>query len=117
MTRPSYGDPSMRDGSHAAGLPGFTLDPQEGRDQIAAEVARSGWEGFETPLPRFFFQTARRVPGLLVDVGANTGFYSLLGAAASPRNRLATGTSLVKSLKSRTNSALSYSWPNPPASA
>ena len=68
--------------------PSFTLHKQKDRDQIALMIDRSGWESIERPLPHYFYRIAKRAPGLVVDVGANTGFYTLLAAAASGRNRV-----------------------------
>ena len=51
-----------------------------GRDQVLEQALREGWEAFESPLPRIFLDTAKRATDLVVDVGANTGFYSLLAA-------------------------------------
>ncbi len=66
----------------------FTLDTQDGRDQIAVIMDRSGWESVERPLPHYLYRTAHRSPGLAIDVGANTGFYTLLAASASSANRV-----------------------------
>lgn len=52
-----------------------------GMDQVARDVWAHGWTRFEAPLPEVFAASARRCSGLVVDVGANTGFYSLLAAA------------------------------------
>jgi len=51
-------------------------------------VARQGWQAFEQPLPAVFYRAAASWPGLVLDVGANTGFYTLLAAAAHRRNRV-----------------------------
>ncbi len=59
-----------------------------GRDLVAREFARHGWLSFERPLPDLFLACAARWPGLVLDVGANTGFYSLLALVASPQNRV-----------------------------
>ena len=61
---------------------------QDGRDQVAATVAARGWKAFEQPLPAVFYRAAATWPGLVLDVGANTGFYTLLAAAAHRRNRV-----------------------------
>ena len=66
--------------------PGFVMDNDDNRDQVAGTVARHGWTGFETPLPEYLYGVARRMPGLVIDVGSNTGFYALLAASASARN-------------------------------
>ena len=56
------------------------------RDLIACKVSGDGWRSFEDPLPEYLFKTARARTGIVVDVGANTGFYSLLAASAAPDN-------------------------------
>lgn len=58
----------------------------DGQDQIARDIAKAGWGGFEDPLPIVIVGLARRYcpSGLFVDVGANTGFYALLVANACP---------------------------------
>ncbi len=50
----------------------------EGRDQVLEQVLRAGWEDFERPLPRVFRNAVLQSAGLIVDVGANTGLYSLI---------------------------------------
>jgi FkbM family methyltransferase len=59
-----------------------TLD---GRDQVARALFTGGWEGFEPPLPSVVAATLRRWPGTFLDVGANTGLYSLIATAADQR--------------------------------
>jgi FkbM family methyltransferase len=49
-----------------------------GRDAVAACVATHGWTAFEQPLPTVLAAVAARSKGAFYDVGANTGFYSLL---------------------------------------
>ena len=86
------GPPSVGDPGCVVELPEdswrrhFVMENRDGRDQIAGAVARHGWTGFETPLPGYLYGVARRMPGLVIDVGSNTGFYALLAASASPRN-------------------------------
>jgi len=53
----------------------------DGRDQIARIVWGRGWDGFERPLPFLFARLAQRSRTVL-DIGANTGFYSLLAGHA-----------------------------------
>lgn len=55
-----------------------------GDDQVARAVGEGGIWNFETPLPPLFVELARRSAGTVVDVGANTGLYSLLAVAATP---------------------------------
>ena len=56
-----------------------------GRDQVLEQALRDGWEAFEAPLPRIFLKTVARTCGLVVDVGANTGFYSLIAGRCGSR--------------------------------
>ena len=54
-----------------------------GDDQVARAVGEGGLWAFEPPLPALFAELARRCRGDVVDVGANTGLYSLLAVAAN----------------------------------
>lgn len=58
---------------------------RHGTDLAVEAMARDGWLGFERPLPDVLVGSVRRFGGALFDVGANTGLYSLAGAAAAPR--------------------------------
>ena len=65
------------------------MDPVNGRDQIVLMAARSCWDEFERPLPGIIRACAEGNPnGVIVDVGANTGFYALIAARAAPRARV-----------------------------
>ncbi len=75
----------------AIAVPGgsvMLMDRLGGRDQIVATAALSSWAAFERPLPALLHGWVARAPGLVVDVGANTGFYALLAACASPEARV-----------------------------
>jgi FkbM family methyltransferase len=56
---------------------------QGGKDQVARSLWTHGWAHFEAPLPLVFGALARNARGV-ADIGANTGYYSLLAAAANP---------------------------------
>ena len=71
-----------------AHLPSLKLALLGGRDHIANIVKQSGWQAFEHPLPSVFLSTAHQWPGLVIDIGANTGFYTVLAAAAHKNNRI-----------------------------
>lgn len=58
---------------------------RHGTDLAVEAMARDGWLGFERPLPDVLVGSVRRFGGALFDVGANTGLYSVVGAAAAPR--------------------------------
>ena len=55
-----------------------------GRDTTARFLADGAWDEFEHPMPAYLYAWARAHPGLVIDGGANTGFYSLLAASAGP---------------------------------
>lgn len=55
-----------------------------GRDQIAGAHLATGWGSYEAPLPTVFAACVSRARGVVVDVGANTGFYTLLALTANP---------------------------------
>jgi FkbM family methyltransferase len=59
----------------------------DARDQVACTAAALGWRTFEQPMPAVMRALlASTGPGMFVDVGANTGFYSLLALAVSPHS-------------------------------
>jgi len=69
--------------------PSFRMLACDARDQVACTAAALGWRQFEQPMPavlRALLKTTE--PGIFVDVGANTGFYSLLALAVSSRTRV-----------------------------
>ena len=69
------------DGPRAAKI---AMHGHKGADQVARALGQTGWEGFEAPLPSAVVRILRRWPGVLLDVGANTGFYSLIAVASGP---------------------------------
>ncbi|GAC1342131.1 MAG: hypothetical protein NVSMB18_15630 [Acetobacteraceae bacterium] len=72
-------------------LPGDAADPflrmlrHGGRDTTVLYLG-AGWAGFEPPMPAYLYAWVRATPGVMVDGGANTGFYSLLAALADRAN-------------------------------
>ena len=59
----------------------FVLHNVEGADQVS-EAMQHGI--YETPLPIMIMATAMRHPGLVLDVGANNGLYSVLTSIVHP---------------------------------
>ena len=72
----------------AGGSATMLMDALGGRDQIVATAARSSWLEFERPLPAMFHASVARDPGVVIDVGANTGFYAFLAFFASAQARV-----------------------------
>ncbi len=66
----------------------FSMVRVDGSDQIAAAMAADGWLGFERPLPDVFTTLVRAKGGLVLDVGANTGFYALAATSVDSSVRV-----------------------------
>ncbi len=64
----------------------FYMQDCAGRDQVVRAVARGGWAAYEPPLPRLIARLCDRWAPLFLDVGANTGYYSLLAAGMGARH-------------------------------
>ena len=60
----------------------FWMDTCAGRDQVAMTLLQAGWAAYEPPLPTLVAQWCHALHPIFVDIGANTGFYSLLALAA-----------------------------------
>jgi FkbM family methyltransferase len=50
---------------------------------VAAAFRHGGWRGFEHPIPSVFRHCVARADGIVYDIGANTGIYSLIAAATT----------------------------------
>ncbi|ROQ01040.1 FkbM family methyltransferase [Stella humosa] len=73
-------DLELADGSRR-----FWMDSCGGRDQVAMSLLHGGWAAYEAPLPALVAAWCQGLHPTFLDVGANTGFYSLLAAAAGAR--------------------------------
>lgn len=60
----------------------FYMNDCGGRDQVVAAVNQGGWRGYEAPLPEVIAKLCKGWKPVFLDVGANTGYYSLLAVAA-----------------------------------
>ena len=60
----------------------FYMNDCGGRDQVVAVVNQDGWRSYEAPLPEVIVKLCRGWKPVFLDVGANTGYYSLLAVAA-----------------------------------
>jgi FkbM family methyltransferase len=60
----------------------FFMDDCGGRDQVVVAVNQGGWRNYEAPLPEIIAKLCRGLNPIFVDVGANTGYYSLLAIAS-----------------------------------
>ena len=61
----------------------FVLGNRSRLDHIANLVQAGGLAAYEAPTPGVLISLCRDQPGLMLDIGANTGLFSLLAAAAS----------------------------------
>ncbi len=62
----------------------INLDDQNGTDHIAGIANRDGIDAYEAPLVTWFALAASLSVGDVLDIGANTGIYALVAAAANP---------------------------------
>lgn len=60
----------------------FRMYALEDRDQVVRAFRGGGWNAFEAPLPSVVVRLVRRWPHTILDVGANTGLYSLIAVSA-----------------------------------
>lgn len=67
----------------------FWMDLCAGRDQVAMHVHQKGWASYEAPLPWLLARWCERLSPFVVDVGSNTGFYSLLAAVSGAKHVMA----------------------------
>lgn len=74
-------------GSRALRARRFRMYALDDRDQVVRAIRTSGWLGFEAPLPSVLTRLVRRWPDTMLDVGANTGFYSLVAVTADRHAR------------------------------
>lgn len=54
-------------------------------DQIACNILKFGWQAYEPPLGLLVSTFAKHLPLTFIDIGANTGFYSLLASASGAK--------------------------------
>lgn len=76
-SKPARLDPDLVE-IEVPGVGAFRMWRLDGRDQVARDVAAAGLAGFEAPMPAVVAALIQRCGGTVLDVGANTGFYSLL---------------------------------------
>lgn len=67
----------------------FWMSLQGRRDQVAVEALKKGWTSYEAPLPQLIAAWSSNLPLVFADIGANSGYYSLLSAAFGARNVIA----------------------------
>lgn len=66
----------------------FRLSNNGGLDHIMSMVRKDGLANYEAPLPDLMAWLVQTIPGVMLDVGANTGLFSLLAVAANRRLRV-----------------------------
>jgi FkbM family methyltransferase len=60
----------------------FLMSDCDGLDHVVALINTSGLAHYEAPYPALVTALVRALPGAMLDIGANTGLFSLLAAAA-----------------------------------
>ncbi|MBF2075665.1 MAG: FkbM family methyltransferase [Synechococcales cyanobacterium C42_A2020_086] len=66
----------------AVGAVQFKMYYFRGKDQIVNRVICKGINAYETPLPLILSHCVHTFPGTVIDIGGNSGFFSLLAVAA-----------------------------------
>jgi FkbM family methyltransferase len=61
----------------------FVMDDFDGRDFVVATACDKGFLHYENPLPQLLISCLSLDGGPFIDVGANTGLYTLMAAAVS----------------------------------
>lgn len=60
----------------------FRFSTSSDLDTVGISVKEHGLAAYETPVPDILIELIKSAPGLFIDVGANTGLYTLAAAAA-----------------------------------
>jgi FkbM family methyltransferase len=63
----------------------FFMSDCGGKDQVVRAVSQHGWQRYEPPLPLLIARQSRYQQSYFIDVGANTGYYSLLAASTGSK--------------------------------
>jgi FkbM family methyltransferase len=58
------------------------LNSVSGKDQVAHYLYKGGWKAYESPLPLMIAQSVKQKHSAFFDIGANTGYYSIIAALA-----------------------------------
>jgi hypothetical protein len=66
----------------------FSFTDGGGLDHVAAQVAAHGLASYEAPTPAVSAGLARGGPCVVLDIGASSGLFTLLAAAANPLARI-----------------------------
>ena len=92
MYRPERWRTDLSESSFDVAMPGeplnFRFSHGEHRDHIANLILQQGLAQYEAPTPSIFVALCREASGVVLDVGANTGLFALLAAAANPGVRV-----------------------------
>jgi len=67
----------------------FVMKSCQFKDQIACNVLKFGWAKYEEPMGLIVASLSKHLPTRFLDIGANTGFYSLIAATCGAKNVLA----------------------------
>lgn len=54
----------------------------EGKDQVSHWLEQGGWRAYESPLPLLIAKSTCKNNAIFFDIGANTGYYSIVAAMA-----------------------------------
>ncbi len=61
----------------------FVMKSEYFKDQVCINIIRFGWHGYEPPIPMIIVKLINHKKSIFIDIGANTGYYSLLAYSAN----------------------------------
>jgi FkbM family methyltransferase len=67
----------------------FSMQSCQFMDQIACNILKFGWCEYESPMGRIVSALSKNLELTFIDIGANTGFYSLVASASGAKNVVA----------------------------
>jgi FkbM family methyltransferase len=67
----------------------FSMQSCQFMDQIACNVLKFGWCEYESPMGRIVSALSKNLEVAFIDIGANTGFYSLVASASGAKKVIA----------------------------
>jgi len=66
----------------------FCFSSSDDRDTVGITVKEQGLAAYEAPVTDILIEVVKECPGVILDIGANTGLYTLAAAASDPATQV-----------------------------